>query len=72
MTPEEILNSILVKRTSDGQYGLRAQITSITSGLIQDGLPCAGVIFTMDQILNMILTNSTQDGRAAIQFFNAT
>lgn len=69
---EEILNSLLVKRTSDGQYGLRAQTTNVASSAIEDGLPCGTPLHSVDQILRMILNNSTIDGRVALQFFNVT
>lgn len=72
VTPEEVLNSLLVKRTSDGQYGLRAQTTNVAASAIEDGLACGTPVYTMDQILRMILNNSTIDGRVAIQFFNVT
>ena len=69
---EEILNSLLVKRTSDGQYGLRAQTTDVASSAIEDGLVCGTPLYSVDQILRMILNNSTIDGRVALQFFNVT
>lgn len=69
---EEILNSLLVKRTSDGQYGLRAQTTNVASSAIEDGLACGTPLYSVDQILRMILNNSTIDGRVALQFFNVT
>ena len=54
---EEILNSLLVKRTSDGQYGLRAQTTNVASSAIEDGLACGTPLYSVDQILRMILNN---------------
>lgn len=69
---EEILNSLLVKRTSDGQYGLRAQTSDVASSAIEDGLACGTPLYSVDQILRMILNNSTIDGRVALQFFNVT
>lgn len=71
-TPEEVLNSLLVKRTSDGQYGLRAQTTNVASSAIQDGLACGTPVYSVEEILRLILNNSTIDGRVAIQFFNVT
>lgn len=69
---EEILNSLLVKRTSDGQHGLRAQTSDVASSAIEDGLACGTPLYSVDQILRMILNNSTIDGRVALQFFNVT
>lgn len=71
-TPEEVLNSLLVKRTSDGQYGLRAQTTNVASSAIEDGQGCGTPNYPIDEILRMILNNSTIDGRVSIQFFNVT
>jgi hypothetical protein len=71
-TTEEILNSILVKRSSDGQYGLRAQTTNVASGAIVDGLACGTPLYSVEQILSMILNNSTIDGRLSLQFFDVT
>lgn len=70
MTKEEILNSLLVKRTSDGQYGLRAQVTNVAQGAIQDGLSCGEDVMDLETILNKIITPSTIDGRICIQLFN--
>lgn len=70
MTKEEILNSLLVKRTSDGQYGLRAQVTNVAQGAIQDGLICGEDVMDLETILNKIITPSTIDGRICIQLFN--
>ncbi len=68
----EILNALLVKRTSDGQYGLRAQVTDVASSAIEDGQACGTPNYTVEEIIRMILNNSTIDGRVALQFFNVT
>lgn len=72
LTLEEALKLLLVKRTSDGKYGLRAQVTNVASSAIQDGISCNGELKSLEQIFTEILTNSTIDGRLAIQFFNVT
>jgi hypothetical protein len=68
----EILNSMLVIRTSDGQVGLRAVVTNVASGDIESYRSCSGVNLEPDKVVNEILTNDTIDGRIAIQFFNVT
>lgn len=69
---EEALKLLLVKNTSTGKYGLRAQVTDVASNIIQDGVSCNDELKTLEQIFTEILTNSTIDGRLAIQFFNVT
>lgn len=71
LTEEEILNSLLVKHSS-GQYGLRAQVSSVANSALTDGLTCGQPLLSLEQILNKVLTNSTIDGRPCIQLYNVT
>jgi hypothetical protein len=71
LTEEEIINSLFVKHSS-GQYGLRAQVSNVASSAISDGITCNTPPKSLVDIFNMILTNSTVDGRPCIQFYNVT
>lgn len=71
LTEEEIINSLFVMHSS-GQYGLRAQVSDVAASAITDGIACNTPPKSLVDIFNMILTNSTVDGRPCIQFYNVT
>lgn len=65
MSRKELLNSLLVKNTATGKYGLRYITTTPNCSDLEDGVSCDGPLLEEDVILRMIV-DTDECGKPAI------